>query len=380
MRSTQVKAMQYLFAGAYALLVVSTIALFKASASLSLLCFTGRAVALVAILFLWLTDSTLRLKANRSTVLFGIAFLPYLMTDARMAYLDVLILLVMASSMANESSSEIFLKRLAYISLGLVVIIAILASLSLLPSHSFEWKDRVKSSMGFTNPNTFFFYILSSAFVFFVYRIRLGFFVCGALIFGLYGTVGSRTFLIAYLLLLLAWMHPRLLNSKPMVAALWFWLSVVLLLGLLTALLPVQTTLALTAITGLDVNELTSSRLELISESVSRSNLQLLLGGQANNADSLYVYLLNGFGLLSMPLFLYVMVSSIARHVRHSNPVVLVLACIYFTIGLIEVPFDGSAMIALVFVLSVFFQHVRHQRRKPSSPSPIPHQAPGCVS
>lgn len=372
--------MQHLFAGAYVLLIVSTIALFKANATLSLLCFAGRAGALVAILLLWLTHSTVRLKANRSALLFGVAFLPYLMTDARMAYLDVLILLVMGSSMAHEPSSETFLKRLAYLSLGLVVLIAALASLSLLPSNAFEWKDRLKNSMGFTNPNTFFYYILSSAFVFFIYRVRLGFFLCGALIIGLYSTVGSRTFLIAYLMLMLVWIRPLLLHRSFVIAGLWLWLSVAVTLGLLIALFPVQSSLTLTALTGLDVNELTSSRLELISESSSRSNWQLLFGGKANNADSLYVYLLNDFGLVSIPLFLYATVSSIARHVRQRNPSVLALACIYFTIGLIEVPFDGSALIALVFVFSVFFQHVRPELRRSLPSNNFSKQAPGCVS
>lgn len=380
MQSTQVSTMQHLFTGAYVLLIVSTIALFKENATLSLLCFVGRAGALVAILVLWLTDSTLRMKANRNALLFGIAFLPYLMTDARMAYLDVLILLVMASSMAHQPSSETFLKRLAYLSLGLVFVIAILASLSILPSNSFEWKERVKNSMGFTNPNTFFYYILSSAFVFFVYRARLGFAVCGAVMIGLYSIVGSRTFLIAYLLLLLAWVRPSLLHRTSVVAALWLWLTLAVLLGLLTALFPIQTSLALSALTGLDVNELTSNRLELMSEAGSRTNLQLLLGGKENDADSLYVYLLNGFGLFSLPLFLCATVLSIARNVRQRRPSVLALSCIYFTIGVIEVPFDGSAMIALVFVLSLFFQHEPARRRQTVSQSPLPNQVPRCVS
>ncbi|MFM6993191.1 MAG: hypothetical protein ACKOWD_18365, partial [Rhodoferax sp.] len=247
-------------------------------------------------------------------------------------------------------------------------------------SNSFEWKERVKNSMGFTNPNTFFYYILSSAFVFFVYRVRFGFFFCGALIIGLYSIVGSRTFLIAYLLLLLAWVRPGLLHRTSVVAALWLWLTFAVLLGLLTAIFPIQTSLALSALTGLDVNEMTSNRLELMSEASSRTNLQLLLGGKENDADSLYVYLLNGFGIFSLPLFLYATVLSIARNVRQRRPSVLALACIYFTIGVIEVPFDGSAMIALVFVLSLFFQHEPARRRQTASQSPLPNQVPRCVS
>lgn len=381
MQTSQVKSMQRLFAGAYLLLIISTIALFKSSSILSLLCFAGRAGALVAILMLWLSNSTLRLKANRTALLFGVAFIPYLLTDARMAYLDVMILLVMASTMAHVPSSDAFLKRLAYLSLGVVVLIAALASLSLLPSNLFEWKDRLKNSMGFTNPNTFFYYILSSAFVFFVYRVRLGFFLCGALIVGLYNVVGSRTFLIAYLLLMLVWMRPSLLHRKLVISTMWLWFSLAVTLGLLIALFPAQTSIALTTFTGLDVNELTSSRFELISESISRSTLQLMLGGKANNADSLYVYFLNDFGLVSVPVFLYATVSSLARHVRQRNPSMLALACIYFTIGLIEVPFDGSALIALVFVFCVFFQHPRQGcGRHELRPDNLSKQASGCAS
>lgn len=357
MGAQKIKIMQSLFAGSYLLLIVSTIALFKQSDTLSLLCFIGRVGVMVTIILVWLTDSALRLKANRIVVVFGLAFLPYLLTEARTAYLDVVILLILASLIQRTESSARFLQRLAYLSLALVVLVAALASLSLLPTNAFEWENRVKNSMGFTNPNTFFFYILSSAFVFFVYANRIGFFLCGMLMIGLYSVVGSRTFVIAYLLLLLIWFRPHLLRKKWVIAVLWLWLLLAVALGLVVALFPIQTSIALSAFLGLDVNDLTSNRMELLAAAVNPSGLQLLFGGEANNADSLYVYLLNGFGLINLLAFLFAAIKSIRRHLAQGKPFVLALACIYFTIGIVEVPFDGSALIALVFMLCVFFEH-----------------------
>lgn len=338
------------------LLIISSIAIVRASDGLSFLLFLARSSTLVAILLLWLLNSTVRLKANKIALIFGAFYFPYLLTDARMAYLDVLTLLIMAAILEESPSREGFLNKLAFVSLGLAITIAALAWLSVLPSISFEWKDRVKNSMGFANPNTFFYYLLSSAFAFFTVRNRIGFNLCGLLILGLFGLVGGRTFLIGYLLLLGTWLQPNLLKKPLITSMLWSWLLLALATGYLIAIFPLQLSLLISTLTGLDINEITSNRLDFLSESANRSTMQLLFGGLENNADSLYVYLLNGFGIINLPVFVYALTSSISREVKRNNPTPLVLACVFFTIGIFEAPLDGSALIALVFVLAVFFR------------------------
>lgn len=355
MKSSYINTMQRLFAGAYILLIISTIAQIKSNTLLSDAIFAVRAGALILILLIWITNTSQHLRAEKYSFIFFVVFAPYALTEARMAYLDVLIILIMASTIRKSQDSAHFFISLANISLAIALTIAILAWTSILPQIIFEWKDRVKYSMGYTNPNTFFYYIFSSAFVFFVFRQKIAFLFCGVLIITLYPTVGSRTFLIAYILLFATWINPRIFQKPPIMMGLWLWLTLAIVFGFATALYPLQLSIALSSLTGIDFNELTSSRFEVINDTANRSLIELIIGGKQNYGDSLYVYILNDFGLIWIPLFFFIIYKSIKSLTKKQDPTTLVLACIYFTIGLAEVPFDGSSLVALLFILSILY-------------------------
>lgn len=344
-----------LFAVAYLSLILSTVLAVKLSESLSLLFFVSRSAALIGILAIWAYTSAYTERANRIVAIFSLVFLPYIFTSAYLAYLDVLVILILATNFQRSVSIEKYYVRLAYASLALVLVIALLAWSSVIPMATFTWEDRVKNSLGFSNPNTFYFFVFSSAMVFFLFKRRVAFFLTGVAMLGLFPLVGSRTFMGTYVLLAGIWIWPSLIRYRLFILTLWVWLAAVTALGLMTIVFPAEAALLLNAVLQLDANELFSNRLNLAEQAMASDTVQLLLGGLVNTTDSLYAYFMNGFGLAGLFVFLFWAWISVARQVHRGRPIALAIAAIYFTVGLVEVPFDGSALIAIVFFSEAFF-------------------------
>lgn len=346
---------RFLFAGAYFSFILSSTALVRQDDTSSLLVFLLRSGALIGILAFWLMSIAHSSRASRVTIGFAGLFWPYLFSDAYLAYFDVLVLLVLGSNFRKSSTTEKYYIWLAYLSLGLVLLIALLAWFAIIPTRAFAWEGRVKEAMGFANPNTFYFFLTSSAVIFFLFKRPLSFFLTGVVIIGLFPLVGSWTFLITYILMAMFWVWPSILHYRLIIALLWAWLTATILLGLFTVWFPVNTTLFLNVAIGADVNELTSNRFGLLINAGEKNVFQLLLGGVENRFDSLYAYFLNSFGIVGMVAVLYIVLASVRRQVRAGSPIALAFTAIFFTTGLAEVPFDGSALISLVFFSTVLF-------------------------
>lgn len=320
-----------------------------------LLFFLLRSSALIGILAFWLMSIAYSSRASRVTIGFAALFWPYLFSDAYLAFLDVLVLLVLVSDFRKSSTTENYYIWLAHLSLSLVLLIGLLAWLSIIPTSTFAWEGRIKESMGFNNPNTFYFFLISSAVVFFLFERTVSFFLVGVAIIGLFPIVGSRTFLATYALMAMFCVWPRILHYHLVIALLWAWLAAATFLGLTSVLFPSVITIYLNAAIGIDVNELVSQRLELLANARMTGVFQLIFGGVNNKSDSLFGYFVNSFGIVGVALLLYITLTNARRQVRSGRPIALVFTAIFFTTGLAEVPFDGSALVALVFLSTVLF-------------------------
>lgn len=348
-----------LFAVAYLSFILSTVLAVRLSESVTSLVFFSRSAALIGIIAVWFFISAYRGQVNRIVAIFSLIWLPYIFTSAYLNYLDVLVVLILATSFQRSGGIEKYFVRLAYTSLALTVMIGLLACLSIIPTTEFAWRGVVKHSFGFANPNTFYFFIFSSAMVFFVFKRHVAFFLSGVAILGLFPMVGSRTFLIGYILLVGILVWPSLIHNRKGRLLLWLWLASVTALGLVTVSIPAKVTILLNAVLGLDVNELFSNRLALAEQAMAIGSVQTFLGGMANATDSLYAYFARGFGFLGLLLFLLWGYGSVVRQVQYGRPIALVIAAVYLTVGLVEVPFDGSALIAIVFASETFFSRNR---------------------
>lgn len=349
-----------MFAAAYALLIITSVRFVRDDIGL----LTNINIVRIAIVALssalWIGRSTIDRTLSMSVVGIGLVLSPYLLTDAIISYVDILSLLIFSAAVARSRDAEKFFVYAAYGSLALVALIAALATLDVLPSTSFEWNGRVKESFGFTNPNTFFFYIFSSAFVFFIFRQSRGMILCGIFIVAMYVSVGSRTFALAYLFIAGSYYLANRINGGMIRFGLFAAIVGVTAIGLLTIYFPRGFSDWTLAVLGVDSDELFSSRLSLMEFELGYSqlnNAEFWLGGLKNVSDSMYAYFVNGFGLLLSGVFLFAMFDRTLRLSQRYGSAPLVFVLTFVMIGIVEVPFDGSALMSLLFIYALFYDH-----------------------
>lgn len=347
------------FLTGYVLLIISTLDSVRADSQLADALLVGRIGAYLVIAMTWVSRFAAHPKRNLGFAILLLGFSPYLLTSGYMVYVDTAVVLIIASALGrSERDARKFFVLAAFASAILVSVFAVLAFLGLLPTVIFEWGDRAKNSMGFLNPNTFYYYLFSSAFVFFVWRRAAGFVLIGVVMAAFYSLVESRTFLLAYLLLAFYWALGRFLNRCIRLTLLWVWFGIAVVFGVMTAIFPVQVLAGTSLLFGIDLNDVLSNRFDVISsEAADGVTTAVLVGGRANYADSLYVYWINGVGIVLFTLLMLVVAYVIAERERRFGEKLLVSACVYFTVGCFEVPYGGSSLVALLLVWMLFFQN-----------------------
>jgi hypothetical protein len=346
------------FAVAYALLIITSIRFVRDDIGLLTNLNIIRVALIVLSCALWIGRSTIDRTLSLTVIAFGLIMSPYLLTDAIITYIDILSLLIFSAFLARSRGSEQFLVYLAYGSLGLVAVISALATVGVLPSTSFEWNGRVKESFGFTNPNTFFFYIFSSTFVFFTYRRVWGLLLGGLFMAFMYLSVGSRTFALAYVFILASYFLTNRINGALVRFGLFTAIVGVVTIGLLTIYFPREFSNWTLSVLGINSDEVFSSRLSLMEFELDYSrlnNAEFWLGGLQNVSDSLYAYFVNGFGLLLASVFLIAVLNRALRLSRIYGSAPLVFVLTFLMIGIVEVPFDGSALMSLLFIYVLFY-------------------------
>ncbi|MBK6850094.1 MAG: hypothetical protein IPG93_00375 [Burkholderiales bacterium] len=352
---TMAKCFRALFLVGYLLYIVGSVYLVRENESLSNDFVAIRLLIYILLLLLWISGVAYRLTVRTNVFLLAIILLPYVATAAYLSYVDLLILTILASSVGSGRESRQYFLTTAYASLAVVLCIVGFSLFGAIPTKMFEWQGRVKDGLGFANPNTMYFFVFSAAFVGYYYKSMILFAGCGAVMIGFYWFAQSRAYALCYLILAVQWRaDPRWLFGlyEMLVRS---WLYFVLALGLLIGLFPIEVSTALGLILGIDVNELLSNRLELISgRSEGRSIWGYLLGGKENDADSLYVYFINSFGLVGVVLFAYYFLRNLAQVDVSLRLRVAVLSGVFLTVGIIEAPIDGSALISLFWIWIVF--------------------------
>lgn len=137
---------------------------------------------------------------------------------------------------------------------------------------------------------------------------------------------------------------------------LWTWFLSVLSLGILAALLPAQTDGWLSGIFGIDMNDLLSNRLYLLEEAVyGRTFWEVMLGGVESNSDSMFIYFYSSVGIVGFSIFLIFIFYNLSKISKEYGSFMLLFSSIFFTVGLVESPFDGTSLIALLYIYLLFF-------------------------
>ncbi len=306
---------------------------------------------------LWIGRSTIDRTMPLSVAIVGVLLSLYLLTDAIIAFVDVLSLLIFSAALSRSRDADKFLVYLAYGSLAVVCGIVVLATIGVLPTSVFEWDGRVKNAYGFTNPNTLFFYIFASAFTFFICKEKRGFILSGIIMAVLYAGVGSRTFGLGYVVTLIGFFVLNRSNSPILRLGLWIAILVVSIAGLLTVYFPYEVAEWSSGLFRVSSDELFSSRLSILE--LAHSDItpaEFWLGGLENDTDSMYNYFVASFGLLVSLVFMVATLYRVYKLSKRYGPAPLVFALTFLMIGLVEVPFDGAALMSLVFVYALFYQ------------------------
>lgn len=347
---------KFFFGTAYILQIISTIVFVRESVDISTAVMISRLLSFGMLTLFWVVADGYRSKAGAYVFLLIAMLSPYLFSDAYMAAIDVILVFMSAIYFASRLSiQDEFYSNLAYGSLFVVIMVLALYYLGVIPTQVFEWDGRVKNSLGFSNPNTLFFYIFSSAFIFYGERVRVGFYACGVLMILLYGIVGSRTFMYAYFILLGFWLWPNLFELVAIKVVLSLMFGAVACLGLVITWFPIEFAMVAERILMIDVNELVSNRIDVLVQAGGlQSMLGILFGGLENTADSLYFYFYSSFGVLGIVLALLLVVFGLIRADGWRKTTLLVMCIVYFIIGLVEVPFDATSLMA-VYLVYLFF-------------------------
>ncbi len=315
-----------------------------------------RGVLLISSAVLWGAYSLIWKDSSRFIWIVIIGLSPYLLTDAWLFYVDIVSVLVISAALKGFRYPEKYLILIAYVSFFAVILVIIFNFLGYIPSSVFIWRDSIKESYGFNNPNTIYFFLFSSSMVFFVLRNNIGVILCGVVMVAFFPSVQNRAFMAGYLIMLPAYFLLTLHDRRFVRWGLWVWFISVLSLGILSALLPAQVDSFLSSMFGIDVNDLLSNRLYLLEEAVyGRSFWETMFGGLENNSDSMFTYFYNSVGLIGFSIFLIFIFYYLSKSSKRYGSFMLLFSCIFFTVGLVESPFDGSSLIALLYIYLLFF-------------------------
>jgi hypothetical protein len=347
----------------YFLMIMSSIKYIKDDIYLSENILAVRVILIVSAGVLWVARATIDRTLPPSVLLIGIVLSGYALTDAVLAFVDLITLIIFASAMKDSGKPERYFILLAYWSLAFVCLITFAGSVGLIPSAIFEWEGRAKNSFGFTNPNVLFFYVFSSALTFFVCRERNGLIICGAIMAFLYTAVGSRTFAFAYLLIALAYFFVLKVDNKFVRFTLWVFTALALIFGVMTVYFPFEFSMWTSNVLGIDSDALLSNRLTIMETVyISSKDAEFWFGGLENLSDSMYSYFTRSFGLGGSLILLVAAIINLKNASNIAGAVPLVFFLTFFVVGLVEVPFDGTSLVSLIFIYAVFYDHTIFSR------------------
>lgn len=350
------KIFKILYFLSYASYILFSVYLIRSNDILNGRLIEARGVLSVSTAIIWGAYSISWKDSSRFVWILIFILSPYILTDAWLFYVDIVSIAVVSSAIKGFPDTEEYLVRIAYFSIFIVLSVISLNYLGYIPSSIFIWKDSVKESFGFNNPNTIYFFIFSASMVFFVFRRNFGIALCGAIMIAFFPSVQNRAFMAGYLIMLPAYFLLTLHDRRFVRWGLWTWFLSVLSLGILAALLPAQTDGWLSGIFGIDMNDLLSNRLYLLEEAVyGRTFWEVMLGGVESNSDSMFIYFYSSVGIVGFSIFLIFIFYNLSKISKEYGSFMLLFSSIFFTVGLVESPFDGTSLIALLYIYLLFF-------------------------
>lgn len=340
----------------------------RENGSLSNYVMVFRALIYASALAAWVVFSLSRKISSEFIWVVILCLLPYVLTDSWKFFLDIVSISIFASAIKEMPDRERLLIGVSYLSVIFVIFVVVLSSMGYLPSEAFAWKGTVKEAFGFKNPNTIYFFLFSSSMVFFVFRHNIGIVVCGAIMLALYPFVQNRAFMLGYLIMIPAYFLLTIYDGRLIRMVLWSWLLFVLVLGIVTSIYPLEAAVWSLQNMGVDLDDLLSSRLTVVQGAVfGLSFLEILFGGWVGEIDSMFIYFFSGVGLIGFLIFIAFVAFHVVKMNKRYGSFILLFSCIFFTVGLVESPFDGTSLISFMFIYLLFFDNQSLKKWRPQT-------------
>lgn len=347
---------QYIYLAAYVTYMLFSLSIIKSNPQLSDYLFLVRGILLVSMLGIWAVYSVSKSFSNRFIWIIILVMSPYLLTEAWMFYIDIISMLILASSISEMKDSEKFIIKISYSGIIFTLSIVFLGSIGILQNEMFIWNGSVKQSFGFYNPNVIYFFIFSSALAFFALRNKTGIIISGISMIVLFPYVQNRAFMGGFIIMVPIYLYLAVFDNEKVRASLWMWLISIIVFGMYFAIDPDYATDIIDNVTGLDVNYVLSNRLIILQETVFRRSLgEIIFGGLKGAIDSTFIYFYSAIGLFGCSVGIAFTFYKLNKQSSRYGSFPILLGCIFFTVGFVESLFDGTSLIALLFVYLIFF-------------------------
>lgn len=367
-----------IFTIGYLLYICSVVRLVRANDVALEAMLVGRIFMYAASIFLLALAYT---KARKNLPIWPVIALPFLLpfviTAAGMHYMELLVAMSTAVLCLDRDGHR-NLKIVAIAGFCLVVLVGALGYFELIPNLVVKgkqaagsgWSDlRQKNSLGFDNPNNSFYFLFSSAYLFFLLNERRWMYLVGLVMAVLLPVVQNKTYPIAFLFLVAApYFSAEKVFTRFAVRAMFVSTFFV---GLLSTIIPQRLISFSTEHLGVDrsmYDRITSLRAtKVLALAEKRDLLSLLFGGKPNPGDSLFLYFIEVFGVVPTIGLFFLMGRAINILLARGKTTQAVAVAIIPMIGLMEAPISGHApiMVGLIFVIATAYQS-RSLARRPA--------------
>ncbi len=296
-------------------------------------------------------------KAHRIPIapfIMMLLLVPFLTLDARLHYVE-LVVAVSTAVLCLQKAGEKALVSAAKYGVVTVILVALLAKFELIPNAVIEGKKlfdfRIKNCLGFDNPNNSFYFLFSSAYVFFALKKRNALILTSFAMLLMLPEVQNKTYTIVLTILLVLPPIVRKLSCEKL--SIWAMFLGSYFVGVVSVLIPNLIFGRILPVLGVSIpilDRITSLRAsKLVRYAEHRSLFSLAFGGKPNPGDSFFLFMVESLGLPILMVFFFVSYKAILslfaeKKVEHAYAIAVMPL-----LGLMEAPVSGHSLMIVCY-------------------------------
>jgi len=345
------------------LYIGSSIDMIKSNDGLYLTWNSLRALVFIIAIFLW---ARLFRRYSKKMVLdlMIISSLTLYMFSGAAGFVVELILLIMLARLFSLLPDLYKIKTIKNISIFYLIVCGSFLALTLtgvIDAKIFAFQDIRKQSMGFVNPNTFAYFVFVSAILAYLISDRILFFLSLTLLFASFFEVGSRSFFIGGVCLLVLYAAhsiPFVFVRSVVILVVAVSIAATLSLGMITAIYPMMLVDYVYGMTGIDINILFSYRFLIMENALGQNEgVSYFFGGVPVSTDSTFSNIVLALGIVPVMLLFLVFLIRVAKMLFNNSYSELVFLLCMSVLALVEMIVDASSILSVILVCLLLFRY-----------------------